>query len=145
MGFPLPEICSPCFTERLWPSHWELVFSHLDCPNFRQQIFVEHVYFFSSTKQWRLKQLYLSKLSLTSIKFKISLVLGSTFCMGKNCACLNRGSVAETTFWHKLIYVWIVSVWKFGWSYLHEVADISMEITIFMYCTILSTMVPELL
>ena len=41
MGFPLPETYSPCFTERLWPSHWELIFSHLDCPNFRQQTFVD--------------------------------------------------------------------------------------------------------
>ena len=61
------------------------------------------LFIYFSTKQGHLKQLYLSPLSLTGIKFKISLVLGSTFCLGKICACLNRGNVAETTFWHKLI------------------------------------------
>lgn len=55
------------------------------------------------TKQWRLRQPYLSPLSLTSRKFKISLILVSTFYQGKNCACLNRGNVAVTTFWHRLI------------------------------------------
>ena len=57
------------------------------------------------------RQLYLSPLFLPSMTFKISLILVSAVWQGKNCACQNRGSVAETTFWHRLIQpVYIVCI-----------------------------------
>ena len=78
-----------------------LAMSHFRRARFRQISAFRFVY----------RQLYLSPLFLPSMTFKISLILVSAVWQGKNCACQNRGSVAETTFWHWLIQpVYIVCI-----------------------------------